>query len=203
MEMIEIAVDQLRAHPHNSNVMPEPLLAKLAAHIERTDRYPPVIVRPVGQDEDGRPYEIIDGHHRVQTLRRLGRAAVRCVVWAVDDDEALMLMATLNRLEGQDDPRKRAKLVAELTQHGGMKGLTARLPERAEQLKKLLELAKPAPGLRPPEAKRAMVEAVHFFLKADDRRALEQRLKAIGGDREAALMALVCGRDGCDGPDAT
>ena len=38
-----------------------------------------------------------------EALRRLGRASARCEVWAVDDDEAMLLLATLNRLQGRDD----------------------------------------------------------------------------------------------------
>ncbi|MFW6060171.1 MAG: ParB/RepB/Spo0J family partition protein [Phycisphaeraceae bacterium] len=187
MDLIEIPLEQLRPHPHNSNVMPERLLARLTAHIERTDRYPPLIVRPLG---DG-TYQILDGHHRAEALRRLGRAAARCVAWEVDDDEALLLMATLNRLEGDDDASKRAALLARLSERHDLKTLAAQLPERSEQLKKLLALNDPAPPPRPPQPIDQMPQAVHFFLLPEQRRRLDQRLKAIGGSREAALMTLV------------
>ena len=41
-----IPLDHLRAHPLNSNVMPEDLREKLRAHIHRTGRYPFLVVRP-------------------------------------------------------------------------------------------------------------------------------------------------------------
>ena len=107
--MIEIPLGQLRARIDNANVMPEALLAKLVRHIERTDRYPHLIVRPIADAGLGAEgfYEILDGHHRAAALRRLGRTTARCEVWEVDDDEALVLLATLNRLQGRDDVLKR------------------------------------------------------------------------------------------------
>jgi hypothetical protein len=41
-----IALDDLLPHPLNGNVMPQDLQAKLRARIERTDRYPFLVVRP-------------------------------------------------------------------------------------------------------------------------------------------------------------
>ena len=39
-----VPLDDLRAHPLNSNVMPEDLQQKLRAHIHRTGRYPFLVV---------------------------------------------------------------------------------------------------------------------------------------------------------------
>lgn len=186
MDLIEIGLEDLRAHPGNSNVMGEGLLAKLMGHLERTDRYPPVIVRP----HEG-AYQILDGHHRVLALRRLGRSSARCVVWEVDDEAALMLLATLNRLQGHDDPRKRAALVARLHASAAVKDLAARLPEDGERLKKLMRLAETDEPPRPPRALEAMPVAVHFFLLPGERARVERRLREHGGTREAALLGLL------------
>lgn len=187
MQMIEIEVDRLRPHPRNSNVMAAPLLEKLTEHIRRSGRYPPIVARPI----DGGAYQILDGHHRVAALRTLAHRTARCVVWEVDEDEALLLLATLNRLEGQDDPRKRATLVRELSQRSEWKQLARQLPERSEHLKKLLALDRPTTSPRPPQPSGEMVQAVYFFLRPTERSALKRRLKVIGGSRESALMTLV------------
>ncbi len=192
MNIQPIPIDQLHDHPHNSNVMPEALFEKLVGHIAASDRYPPVIVRP----HDG-AHQVLDGHHRVRALRRLNRAEARCVVWDVDDDEALRLLATLNRLEGRDDPRKRAALVDRLAATHDWAALSAQLPEKAAHLKKLTELNRAPPPPRKPRALAQMPVAVHFFLMPDQKRALEARLKAIGGPREEALMKLVCQEQDC------
>src|SRR3989442_1264884 len=107
-----VPLDDLLPHPLNSNVMPPYLQAKLWAHIKRTGRYPFLVVRP-HPDEPGK-YQVLDGHHRVAVLRDLGHTEARCDVWQVDDREAKLLLATLNRLQGQDLPRRRAQLLHEL-----------------------------------------------------------------------------------------
>lgn len=186
MDLLDIPLVELRPHPQNSNVMPEPLLAKLVEHLRRTDRYPPVIVRCFYG-----AYQILDGHHRVEALRRLARASARCVVWEVDDAGALMLLATLNRLQGQDDPRKRAALIESLHDHVDLKTLAGRLPEHGDQIKKLMRLNDATLTPRPPQALGEMPVAIHFFLLPAQRRVVEKRLCEIGGSRESALLSLV------------
>lgn len=192
MTLVEIPLSQLLPHPLNSNVMARPLLAKLVEHLRRADRYPPVIVRPIQCEQPGDWFQILDGHHRVAALRQLQRASARCVVWEVDDDEAAMLLATLNRLQGQDDPRKRAALVATLQDRGGaLATLAQRLPERVEQLESLLRLNKPPALPRAPQPLDELPVAVHFFLTPAQRTMLNARLRELGGTREGALMRLV------------
>lgn len=125
----------LRPHPLNSNVMPEDLRAKLAAHIKQSGRYPMVIVRP-HPDEPGQ-FQILDGHHRVEVLRDLGHTEIRCDVWAVDDREAKILLATLNRLQGQDSPIRRAQLLHELLGEMSLGDLAGLLPETDKQIEEL------------------------------------------------------------------
>ena len=187
MHTLDLPLDRLHPHPANANIMPEAMLAKLAAHLQRTGRYPPLIVRPWEDD-----YQLLDGHHRALALRRIGRALARCVVWEVDDAEALLLLATLNRLEGADDPLRRADLLSRLRERRGvdMPELAAMLPENAERLERLLSLRDPV-RVRPPKPLETMPVAVHFFLLPRQRRELEAVLAAAGGTREEALMAMV------------
>jgi len=209
--MIELPLSVLEAHPANSNVMPDAMQRKLCDAIERSGRYPPIVVRPLPAENSDPPrdpidtepedvlgdepadrYQILDGHHRVACLNKLGHTSARCVVWAVDDHEALLLLATLNRLEGQDDPRKRARLIERLRQDTQLETdqLAALLPEDQEKLERLLALNElPAPT--PPAHMDDLPVSVHFFLPPADKRRLDQTLKQIGGPREAALMSLV------------
>src|SRR5437867_1673703 len=135
-----IPLDDLVAHPLNSNVMPDELKSKLTAHIKRTGLYPALVVRP--HAEQPSKYQVLDGHHRVQVLRDLGHAEARCDVWKVDDREAKLLLATLNRLQGQDQPRKRAQLLHELlgeTSAGDLAGLLPESEKQIEDVHALLE----------------------------------------------------------------
>ncbi len=135
IEMIPIA--DLVPHPLNANLMPAELREKLAENIRRTRRYPPVIARRLA---DG-SLQIIDGEHRWSVLKDLGEQSVACVIWNLDDHEALLLLATLNRLHGEDVPARRAALVAELQQHETLAALAALLPESEAELHSTLALA--------------------------------------------------------------
>lgn len=130
-----VPIDDLRPHPLNSNVMPEDLREKLKAHIHRTGRYPFIVVRP-HPDEPG-CYQVLDGHHRVEVLRELGHTEARCDVWNVDDREAKLLLATLNRLQGQDSPIRRAQLLHELLGEMNLGDLAGLLPETDKQIEEL------------------------------------------------------------------
>jgi ParB-like chromosome segregation protein Spo0J len=133
-----ISLDHLRPHPLNTNVMPEDLRAKLLAHIKCTGRYPFIVVRP--HPEEPGEFEILDGHHRIEILRELGHSEARCDVWNVDDREAKLLLATLNRLEGQDLPMRRAQLIHELLGEMPLDDLAGLLPETDQQIEELESL---------------------------------------------------------------
>jgi len=138
-------------------------------------------------------YQLLDGHHRRAALERLGAEAARCCVWDVDDAQAMALLATLNRLEGADDPHRRAALVEALRQATGERAATMAktLPESVAQVSKLLALQACAPRPRPPKPLDEMPAAVTFFLTGAQRGALDAALRRLGGQREAALMRLV------------
>jgi ParB-like chromosome segregation protein Spo0J len=133
-----IPLDALIPHPLNSNVLPPEFFEKLQAHIKRTGRYPHVIVRP--HPSEPAHYEILDGHHRVSILRELGHSEVRCDCWDVDDREAKLLVGTLNRLEGQDLPLRRAQLIHELLAEWNASDLAGLLPETEAQILDLQSL---------------------------------------------------------------
>ncbi len=130
-----IPLGDLLPHPLNANVMSDDLREKLRAHIKRTGRYPFLVVRP-HPDEPGK-FQVLDGHHRVAVLKELGHTEARCDVWEVDDREANLLLATLNRLEGQDVPIRRAQLIHELLGGMSIADLSGLLPETDKQIEDL------------------------------------------------------------------
>lgn len=181
-----VPIDQLDAHPANSNVMPKALLDKLASEIKRTGLYPPIIVRPIGDR-----YQILDGHHRVMVLRQLGYLELSVVVWLVDDEQALLMLATLNRMRGEDDPRKRAALLATLGQSMEVSELAKRLPEDAGRVKKMLALHAAPPSPKSAQPIDQMPVCLHFFLLPAQRKAVEQKLGEMEGTREHALLTAL------------
>jgi len=186
----EIPIEQIQPHPSNSNVMTDGQAKKLQHHLKRTGRYEPLVVRPIPSGDGGRPtYQVLNGHHRLRVLGQLGHQTVRCEVWEVDDREALLLLATLNRLEGRDDPTRRAALLARLAgPSADQLGQLARLlPEDRAALDRALALArKPLPAPAPPQEAPAPLRPMTFFLRQNDHRTVERALGlARSGNRPA------------------
>jgi ParB family chromosome partitioning protein len=135
-----IAIDLLVPHPQNCNRMDEDTLRKLRRHIGRNGRYEPLTARPHPQ-EDGK-YQVLNGHHRLRVLRALGHREATCTVWHMDDDQARLYLATLNRLAGTDVPERRAMLLEDLLAHFDLDELSGLLPEVDEQLEELRRLSR-------------------------------------------------------------
>jgi ParB family transcriptional regulator, chromosome partitioning protein len=187
--MPHISLDNLHPHPDNANCMTDETMRKLIEHLRESGRYPPIIVRP--HPVHAGEYQILDGHHRVLALRELGRTEAHCDVWDVDDEQATMLLLTLNRLHGEDDPAKRGVLIKRLASEISVDDLAKRLPDSVERLRKLMSLAHDAPPPAPPPRVDEMLHAVTFFLTAEQRRALLRKLDAVDRDRATALARLL------------
>ncbi len=184
-----VGVNRLRGHAMNSNAMNEVMFGKLVGHIEKSGRYPPLIVREIEEGE----YEVLDGHHRLRALKELGYEEVGCVVWDVDDEEALVLLTTLNRLEGVDDPRRRGALIGELHEKYGWSvgKLVRNLPDGGDDVEKLLELRRDLPRGCGGKGLGEMKMAVYFFLLPAEKKRLDEVIGKFGGRREEVLMKMV------------
>jgi len=183
MKIEKIPLYKLLAHPSNSNVMSEETLRKLRRHIEQQGFYEPLAVRC--HPSKANCYQLLNGHHRKQVLEELQHQYADCVVWQVNDEQALMLLATLNRLSGQDDPYKRAELLEKLSQRIGQEELLKQLPEKREQLEKLLACRKP-PEVLEPESLPELPQALTFFVSDKQKETIETSLQKVreevGGD---------------------
>ena len=200
-KVVLIPLGQLVPHPMNPNVMAPELREKLAANIKATGRYEPPITRRL---PDGR-HQIIAGHQRVDVLRALGYTHAACLVWDVSDHEALILLATLNRLRGEDVPAKRAALVAELEAHQSLAELARLLPENETDLEATLQLLDfNVEGLLArltEEADRAAAEGPQLFtfaVEPEDAPVVEQAVERAASmltgrnRRGGALVLLAC-----------
>ncbi|MCK4414414.1 MAG: ParB-like nuclease domain-containing protein [Candidatus Eisenbacteria sp.] len=206
-----IPLGDLEAHPLNANIMPADLREKLQAHIRRTGRYPHLIVRP--HPEAAGKYQVLDGHHRLDILKELGHSEARCDVWEVDDREARLLLATLNRLEGSDLPIRRAQLIHELLGEMSADDLGGLLPETDRQLEELHSLLEfPADEVaalleeQAEEEERVLPRVMSFVVSGEQEKVIEQAVEMAsdgkpGRDRRArGLLNLAHhfmeGRDG-------
>jgi len=196
-----VPLNDLLPHPLNSNVMSPDLQAKLRAHIKRTGRYPFLVVRP--HPEQAGKYQVLDGHHRIAILRELGHTEARCDVWDVDDREAKLLLATLNRLQGQDLPLRRAQLIHELLAEMNVGDLGGLLPETEKQLEELHSLLEfPAEEIaallqeQAEEAEKVLPRILSFVVTPEQEEVIERAVELAsdgvpGRDRKARGLATL------------
>ncbi len=194
-----VPLECLTPHPLNANVLPDDIREKLKTHIKRTGRYPFIVVRPHPEDAEG--LQIIDGHHRVEILRELGHSEIRCDVWDIDDREARLLLATLNRLEGQDVPIRRAQLIHELLGEMSVADLGGLLPETDKQIEELHSLLEfPADEIaamldeQAEDEERVLPRVMTFVVTPEQEQLIEQAVElasdgTAGRDRKARGLA--------------
>ena len=208
-ELRRIALSKLRPHPANPNVMGPAGREKLKRQISRNGSYPPLIVRPLGD-----VYQIIDGHQRFAVLEELGHSFALCFEWECDDETALLLLASLNRLRGEDVPARRGLLLDELLDSIDRDALLDLIPEDGSALDELLVLTRgeedPFAALEA-DAARAAAElpvTLTFVVAPDDeRRVLRTLDDLIDGrpgprSRGSALVELVHHHRSCEITDA-
>lgn len=180
-QILSIEISDLHAHPDNPNRMSKANFRKLVRHIETTGRYEPIIVRPkTDHSALNTGHQIINGHHRVEALKQLGYTHCDCVVWDVDDDEAAMLLVTLNRLSGRDVLEKKLELINKLNQKYKVKELAKLLPNTGPQIKRLIELHNDRVKLKAVDVDcNAIPTPMVFFLNTEQKAAIEQALSLI------------------------
>ncbi|HUS91119.1 MAG TPA: ParB/RepB/Spo0J family partition protein [Phycisphaerae bacterium] len=161
----------------------------LAGQIAEHGCYAPLIVRP----HPRRPgkYEILDGHHRAEVLRELGRKTARCEVWPVGQEHAAEAAATLNRLRGRQDARRVAAQARHLVRRHGEQSTAARLGITPRALRQQL-----AAGGPPRRGGREALDLhpVVFHLSRSDMAHLREALRTAEGGRlprGAALMRAI------------
>jgi hypothetical protein len=168
-----IALGKLIAHPDNPNKMSQATFGKLVRNIERTGRYEPIVVRP--HPERGDHFQIINGHHRRLALTKLGYKAADCVVWDIDDEQADILLATLNRLGGTDELGKKLNLLKRLNKRMESGELSKLLPQTAKQIERLTNLKMPS---TPAEAK-SFSNPMLFFVNDTQQEVIEKAISSV------------------------
>jgi len=200
--LIRVPLGRLHPHPRNANLMSAERVEKLARNITAEGRYPPLIVRPHPK-VDGE-YQLIDGHQRLAVLENLGHADALCLLWPCDDATALLLLATLNRLEGEDVPARRAELLAELSTLLPPEALAQLLPEDAREIEQTLALfdldSEQLLAELTAAAERSAATAarlIAFAVLPEDEPVVERAIPAAaatlsGPNRRGRALAMIC-----------
>ena len=198
--LVRVPLERLLPHPANPNVMSDELLEKLAANIALEGDYEPLTVRPHPDDEGF--FQILGGHQRKKVFEVLGYTHALCYVWPCDDETALRLLVTLNRLEGQDEPLKRAELLKELAALASPEELAELLPEDATSIRRSidmldLDLDALLSSLTKEAGPASDWRAITFAVTEDDEREIERAVAIAvegleGKNRRGRALALVC-----------
>lgn len=167
-----IALKRLLAHPDNPNRMSKANFAKLVHNIEQTGLYEPLVVRP--HPKKANAFQILNGHHRCQALRKLGYETAQAVVWDVDDEQADIMLTTLNRLTGRDILAKKSALLRRLSRGTSTRDLAKRLPYTGAQLQRLADFKPPSTAGR--TNSEAFAVPMVFFVNKTEQRAIEEAL---------------------------
>lgn len=199
--LLWVPLAHLHPHPANANWMPPELHVKLAANITATGGYQPLAVRP--HPHLAGEYQLLNGEQRRQALLSLGHTEALCFLWPCDDTTALLLIAALNRLEGEDIPVKRAELLAQLNALLPVDDLGRLLPETPEAITETLALIDLDTEALLAELAAAQVHdatvprVVSFALLPEDEAAVEEAVARAseglnGGGRRGRALALIC-----------
>jgi ParB-like chromosome segregation protein Spo0J len=165
--LLRLPLECLHPHPANPNRMDED--------------------RPHPQEQDA--YQVLDGNQRWEVLKRLGHEQALCYVWPCDDRTALVMLATLNRLEGTDEPLKRAELLRDLASLMPVDELSALLPEDATAIHHNLELLESDLEALLAEFEKApstndSQRAITFVVTAEDEATIEEAVAVVASRLE-------------------
>jgi ParB/RepB/Spo0J family partition protein len=192
IQIIQLA--NLHADPRSANRMAPDRLEKLIENIRHTGKTQPLTVRSHPDEKDH--YIIVDGHYRKIALEQLEKTEVSCDVWDITEEAAALLLATLNRLRGEDHPHKRAELFQELLVQYDQNRLSQLLPENTSEIDELLLLLKTeemtADKLRRQmeEEARSLPVLLNFVLAKSEAEKVEAVLKRFDEDLNLALVKL-------------
>jgi ParB/RepB/Spo0J family partition protein len=171
-ELRTIKLDKLISHPDNPNRMSKANFSKLVRNIEQTGRYEPLLVRP-HPDKAG-CFQIINGCHRYQALKQLSCKTANVIVWDIDDHQADILLATINRLSGTDVLEKKLTLIRKLNSKLSARELAKLLPATSKQIERLANLKLPSAPANIPA--NGFAQPMVFFVTYAQKQTIEKAL---------------------------
>jgi len=119
-------------------------------------------------------FQIINGYHRWQALKQLGYKRADVIVWDVDDDQADVLLATLNRLAGSDELSRKISLLKKLSKKMNARELSKLIPQTPGQIKRLVNLRIPrAPAKIAPDK---FANPLVFFVTDKQKKVIEEAM---------------------------
>jgi ParB-like chromosome segregation protein Spo0J len=194
-------IGRLQPHPENPNRMTDEVRAKLRRNIDRTGKYPPIVVRSLEASEAFKAehaagtLQIIDGEHRWRFCRESGDTRVHVDIWpGITDDQAKTLLLTMNRLQGKDDQKRRAALVRGLAELEGVESLGDLLPDSAKKIDAYLteNTAEAVAAATASADEQMKIEPVTFFMSPDQRASVDAAIKHFLAQHDPDHLIEIC-----------
>ena len=109
MNIVNLELSKIQPNDYNPNVVPKKILSALTKSIEEFGIEQPILVR-----KEGEKYIIVDGEHRYLIAKKLGFKAVPVVIRDFSISEAKLQTINMNKLRGDFDKEKLAKVLVDL-----------------------------------------------------------------------------------------
>jgi ParB family transcriptional regulator, chromosome partitioning protein len=132
----QIPVARLREAPWNANRVPAAILRRIRRSLLEFGIVENLVARPHPCERQA--FEVISGNHRLRLFVELGVEAVPVVVLELDDARARLLVQTLNRTRGTDDPVACAQLLERILLEFEPARVAEFLPESEATIDRLL-----------------------------------------------------------------
>lgn len=136
-----IQLENLEIVDDNPNEMTKEQMEHLRKTIKDRGFMQPLTITP----KEGTPgkFIVIDGAHRLEIFKELKRATIPCYIVPDKNNVDIKIdMVNLNKIKGEFNPNKYAKLLESLDHDIGKEKLKELLSLEEEELKKYLALAK-------------------------------------------------------------
>ena len=115
-----IPIDAIDPDPDNPNMMSDKQMEALELSIKKHGFAKDIWVNDTGR---GR-YRVIDGHHRLIIMKKLGRKAIKCRVFKMDDTRVRILRQVGNNLTGVHNHTKDAEEIRKIIDSMGLESLS-------------------------------------------------------------------------------
>ena len=189
----ELPLDALIENPMNSNKISRMYAKKLRHNIGDVGFYETLTVRPHPLAKD--KFEVLNGHAHLAVLRDLGLSVARCDIWEVDDAQAILFLAILNKLRGSEVPELRMNLLFSLLEEHSEAELAAHIPETKPYLARLKQIPEEEEARADTERGRPDVVIISFYLPRSGHDLLNLALDHIMqehklADSSAALVKM-------------
>ena len=116
---IEIPTNKLTVNNWNPNFVPESMMKAIVDDIQKHGFIGSIVVQKFNK-EMNKPNVIVNGEHRFEALRILGKDRVPCIVLDIPDKTAKLLTVRLNREHGELMPDKVSLILNDLVEGEGL-----------------------------------------------------------------------------------